>query len=336
MLVATIEFQGRLVKSSVRQTGERVGPTCEERSAKRAEDIAYSQNASSSGLGIPADRFRQYNVDKLRLAVDAVTVSRRGKITGFSRKSRKRLIDMTARLRSDVGGVMITLTYRRNMTCFVSAKSHLNKFLKYIARKFPEAPIMWRMERQIRGAIHFHILVFGKVWFNVSDATEYWQGITGDESYPDFRYLDGQRAVLAYVSKYVAKLNGSRLLLVALAVSLRSSSVPARLMLQRLLAVWVFGLDIEPYFPRTQPTGTGRHWGYRNKANLPFASRKVVTWYYTSKSKRAEAVYFRYKRYARRAANGKFRIPLGFSGFTLYRDAVQWYRLWCYNLYVDL
>jgi hypothetical protein len=56
---------------------------------------------------------------------------------------------------------MVTLTYLENMQDARAAKKHLHAFAQALHRSYPGAGYIWKMECQKRGAIHFHLLVFG-------------------------------------------------------------------------------------------------------------------------------------------------------------------------------
>jgi hypothetical protein len=229
---------------------------------------------------------------------DLHTVQRRGggirrPVMGFSSKSRLNLLRLVSRLR-DVPALFITLTYRQNLTDHAAAKRHLDLALRWISRQLPRSAILWRMEYQRRGAIHFHLIVFDAYGLPLADFTAYWQRMTGDNSYPDVKYVQGnRRRILAYVAKYVAKPDGLD--------SATNSEV------------------------LSQP---GRYWGVFARRFLPLADVLVMHIIH------AGVLYdFRrlVRRYLRGRVSGKFLgwlcvgSPMGFSLFV--GDASQWHTL---------
>ncbi len=147
--------------------------------------------------------------------------SRRGKITLFSKKSRKRLLEMTARL--DLASltksgpiIFITLTYAASFPEPMKAKEHLRALLERIRRLAPEASGIWRLEFQERGAPHFHLIFFNLPYLDKKLLNTIWGEIIGkefwdtskDEPRQPFTRIEAirhPRKVMAYVSKYVAK-----------------------------------------------------------------------------------------------------------------------------------
>jgi len=90
-------------------------------------------------------------------------VSKRGRIGGFSDKSRKRFLLFVSSLRRDVLPLFITLTYPdRWPEEWSNWKDHLHKWWSHeVARKWPGASCVWKLEPQERGAPHFHLMVWG-------------------------------------------------------------------------------------------------------------------------------------------------------------------------------
>lgn len=222
----------------------------------------------------------------------------RGQITGFSRRSRGRLIERLARLRTDVEALFLTFTYRENMTDYAKSAAHLVKVVDWLEYHYPGCAAVWRKELQGRGAVHYHVLLFGVDFVDIAALTEYWQRITADKSYPDVKRLRGLRQVLGYVSKYLAK--------VADGASLSEAN----------------GLIDAPYSGKA--SSTGRWWGMFGRANLPFAELKAVTF----SGRLYPVVQFR------RAASRKsaaVRRPGRLQGFKLFSDGVdEWLRYWDY------
>jgi len=83
----------------------------------------------------------------------------RGKVTGISRQSKTRLLDL---LNSCVWDTVkfVTLTYRKNETDPDAAYKALRKAHKRFCYEKGQTAWIWRRETQKRGAYHFHIFMF--------------------------------------------------------------------------------------------------------------------------------------------------------------------------------
>lgn len=139
----------------------------------------------------------------------------RGKIQGFSRRSRSRLMFRLAELRRDKMPVFGTLTFKDNVQDSTFAKRCLRAYVKRLRRRFPRFACVWRMEYQDRGAIHFHLLAWGislpsdrglgKVFYRYLQGL--WNQVVGQESEASTRFekIRSYRGVLSYAGKYLAK-----------------------------------------------------------------------------------------------------------------------------------
>ena len=86
----------------------------------------------------------------------------RSTITTFTRASRRRLMRTVARVRKSALPVFVTLTYPGEYSDDPTVwKRDLKVFWQRMARRFPRAAFVWRLEFQRRGAPHFHLLVWG-------------------------------------------------------------------------------------------------------------------------------------------------------------------------------
>lgn len=143
--------------------------------------------------------------------------SKRGVVTGISRRAASRLIKKGVAGR---GRAMLTLTYPSDFPDAFTAKSHLRAFLKRLFRKFPRIGVLWRLEFQKRGAPHFHLLIQGVFAFPFLRAVAARAWIQGtskwgiEHNYPvsSYRYgvrLDdlssGDNKEISYIAKYMAK-----------------------------------------------------------------------------------------------------------------------------------
>lgn len=241
---------------------------------------------------------------------------RRGRVSTFSKGSRRRLLRLVARLRSDVGALFVTLTYRQNMRDHKAAKKHLDYTLRWLKRRTSGA-ILWRMEYQRRGAIHFHLLLFGADYIEAAELTTYWQYITGDDSYPDVERCDGRRKVLAYVSKYLGKVQAAD----------DGGVLPERFSDASTDGGAAAGLDNETYSDPTSQTSSsslssgafvGRFWGVIRRDMLPFAD--AIKAIFNGDAR----LIAEFRRYARRHWSGMSKRV---QGFTLFCNAARWFEL---------
>lgn len=141
----------------------------------------------------------------------------RGTITDFSNRSRKRMLEATAMVRQDWQW-FVTLTYPGKFERFGLVKRDLDSLLKAIARQFPNAGALWRMELKPRqsgaseGEIvpHFHILLTGtgenitessiRRWIKAS-----WSRIVGESVRTQCDKIYSRSMAVSYVAKYAAK-----------------------------------------------------------------------------------------------------------------------------------
>jgi hypothetical protein len=151
-----------------------------------------------------------------RQTQDERNMPRRGDVVGFSRKSRKRLFDLLAQIPDKAyspGVLFVSLTYPNEFPSEPEIyKPHLEAFIKRFYRKIgKETPVLWRLEFQERGAPHFHLLIFGCRRLDIAWLSRTWYEVvdSGDEKHlaagTNVMFVKDLRAILRYVSKYVAK-----------------------------------------------------------------------------------------------------------------------------------
>lgn len=130
----------------------------------------------------------------------------RGKIKGFSKASRRRLLHTFARLNPNkTRCVFLTLTFSSEYDAG-RGKRVFRRFRERLRRKFPLSAFIWRMERQSRGAIHFHLVLFNFPYVPQKTLQVWWEACTGeDTSIVHVKLLRGKRRVFYYLSKYCAK-----------------------------------------------------------------------------------------------------------------------------------
>lgn len=147
---------------------------------------------------------------------------KRGEVTEFSRKSRRRLIQKMMKVESSrlSDPVFLTLTWHEEWEADHDlVQSQLNAFLQAVRRKWDDYEYIWRLEFQKRGAPHIHMILWrsaGSKPLDANDveewASEVWHRITEEpsahhEEYgADCRQIDSWREASAYVSKYCAKI----------------------------------------------------------------------------------------------------------------------------------
>mgnify|MGYP001450486002 CR=1 FL=1 len=138
---------------------------------------------------------------------------RRGKITTFSRASRKRMMKKLATFRREevARALFVTLTYPAEYPDGKRAKRDLDRFLKRLWRKYPSAAWIWREELQKRGAPHFHLLVLGVDFIPHGWIAYVWWDVCGRISIEhlkagtEVRRVKSYKHCVYYVSKYLAK-----------------------------------------------------------------------------------------------------------------------------------
>jgi len=178
---------------------------------------------------------------------------KRGKVKGFSRGSRRRLMQTIAKIKPD--GVLpcfVTITYPNEFPSPIESKKHLKIFIKRLRRAYPLMGAIWKLEPQERGAPHYHMMVWGveeyELFLWVVDT---WHEIAGrgDENHKLFHLgvlhdskrcveaVRSWRGVWSYASKYLGK------------------------------TFEVAGWDSK---------ATGRFWAVVNRQNIPFGKDMVM------------------------------------------------------------
>ena len=146
----------------------------------------------------------------------------RGIIKGFSRESRKRLLDLLNMVRTEAlsSGLFMTLTYPDQFpTDPARWKRDIDVFLKRLKRAHPGAVVVWRLEwkerlsGQNQGQIapHFHLIALSIPWMDLRWLAESWYETVGSG---DIRHLGAgtqaqrirnKRGILYYAAKYMGK-----------------------------------------------------------------------------------------------------------------------------------
>lgn len=133
----------------------------------------------------------------------------RGKVKGFSRPSRRRLLHLFGRLDTrKVRCVFLTLTFT-NQNSAIEGKKVFRRFRERIRRRFPNTSFVWRLERQVRGDVHFHLVLFNFPYVPQKTLQGWWEQCTQENtSIVHVKLLRGRRRVFYYISKYCAKPSG--------------------------------------------------------------------------------------------------------------------------------
>lgn len=140
--------------------------------------------------------------------------SQRGAVSGFSRRSRSRLLKLCASLDADRAraGLFVTLTYPSTWPSDAPDwKTHLDSFGKRLSRRCANVSAVWKLEFQKRGAPHFHLLVLGVPYIAASWLASAWYEIV-KSGQPEHLVAGTQvdrvrraRSVIAYAAKYLGK-----------------------------------------------------------------------------------------------------------------------------------
>lgn len=147
---------------------------------------------------------------------------KRGRIKGFSRSSRRRLmVKISSVEKGAMLPVFVTLTWPDEFPSPAVSKQELDIFLKRLRRSFPSVGLIWKLEPQQRGAPHYHMLCWGssvdelqafvpKAWFDIAGQGDYlhlaWHmGLLGSGNIPCCQQVRSRRGMLAYASKYLGK-----------------------------------------------------------------------------------------------------------------------------------
>lgn len=140
---------------------------------------------------------------------------RRGSVTAFTARSRSRMLQSLAQVQQNDGTpdcLWITLTYPEWYPSSVRrCKMHLKAWEMRVRRAFPRAWFYWKLEFQVRGAPHFHLLVFDTgaivedwwhtAWFEVVNSGEHFHWFYGSK----VQRLYSWKAAGSYCAKYCAK-----------------------------------------------------------------------------------------------------------------------------------
>lgn len=145
----------------------------------------------------------------------------RGKVKGFSKKSRLRLLKLIAKTEKKQIPLFMTCTYPDVFPEeWQRVKRDIDTLGKRIKRKFPNCGFIWRVEEKVRKtgknageiAPHLHFLVWGVKYAHLrAFIPKAWFEIVGSGDRKHFRagtrvsYVRSWRGVMSYASKYITK-----------------------------------------------------------------------------------------------------------------------------------
>ena len=182
--------------------------------SKPSPSLTWAQNGSWARLRVPTGR--------------ASNPGRRRPISDFTHKSRQALLELVNSVDRDALKAdrvrLVTLTYPAEFPGPREAKQHLRAVLARFNRQWPAASAIWKLEPQVRGAPHFHLLVFMPEGSDLSGEVQWWarswcdvvasgdakhlawhRGELGNGNRPCVEQIRTWRGVASYASKYLGK-----------------------------------------------------------------------------------------------------------------------------------
>ena len=135
---------------------------------------------------------------------------KRGNITKFSKASRRRLFIALAKVVScDFRrGLWGHLTYPANFQDVVVSEEHLKEFDRRLRTRYPGLVMVWRRDRQKRGALHYHMILLHVDFIPKRAFQALWGSVIG-EGRRDLQTrvapLDSRRAATNYCAKYMTR-----------------------------------------------------------------------------------------------------------------------------------
>jgi hypothetical protein len=122
------------------------------------------------------------------------------------------MLRMMGTLQNEAGALFVTLTYPGEWPGeWERWKRDLDVFLHRLKRKYPAAGVVWKLEPQLRGAPHFHLLVFGVEFIPKDWLKRAWWEVVGSGSVWHREYgahvdrVRDAKGVRSYTAKYLAK-----------------------------------------------------------------------------------------------------------------------------------
>lgn len=213
MVNAALQYGG-VVKNCVDlETGELLPlPGREEASGEARPGLSTVHNSPQGRIEFCLGA-SYVKVEKPKTKPYKVVGGKRGRVKGFTKSSRRRMLRKLSQVDRRAIPVMVTLTYPGDYPSDPKKwKRHLDNFCKRLKRRFPAAGGFWKLEPQKRGAPHFHLLVWGVVYrVLLAWVSRAWYEVVGSG---DIRHLYAGtrvepirniRGLFAYASKYLGK-----------------------------------------------------------------------------------------------------------------------------------
>jgi hypothetical protein len=138
----------------------------------------------------------EYSIAMKDIIANGSKRAKRGRIQGFSKKSRYRLLRKVGSVGRHDPPWFLTLTYRSGTVDFETSKRHLERFTKMLVRMDEDFGGFWRLEqttgkgkRALSKTAHYHILGYCQAWCEMSEnefrevvqvMKEKWCKVTGD------------------------------------------------------------------------------------------------------------------------------------------------------------
>jgi hypothetical protein len=143
----------------------------------------------------------------------------RGSVSAFSSASRKRMLELMARIDIEKAGFVafVTLTYpdRDGPPKPEEQERDRATFFKRMHRAYPDAAAIWRREYEERKSggfpglpfPHFHMIFFNLPFVPPEVLNTRWKKVLRHEGYvrTEIKGIESWHQALAYVSKYMAK-----------------------------------------------------------------------------------------------------------------------------------
>ncbi len=152
-----------------------------------------------------------------------ITHGQRGKIVEFSKAARLRMMKFLGTIQRDQLPVFVTLTFPENFPSVAESKRVMKSFLRREKRAWPDLAGIIKIEPQLRGAAHFHLLVWNlvenKFYKYLLWVADNWHELAGqgdenhlklllgelEKSRPCVEKVRSWGGVMHYTSKYLAK-----------------------------------------------------------------------------------------------------------------------------------
>lgn len=159
---------------------------------------------------------------KVKIPKDRPSGGVRGKVQGYSRAARKRMLEyIHTVLRTAALPQFFTLTFPDFFPTQQEAKDRMDAWFKRLARKFPQVAAIWRMEvidrksGKSKGQVapHFHLLIWGGL--DVNWAAQAWFEVNGKSDYAHLKHgtdaqdLESWAGAVFYCAKYIAAVEGA-------------------------------------------------------------------------------------------------------------------------------